>query len=101
MNRIIRIGKNIYPDLDTMDEVNKVLKERFEIEIGFLFDDGIEFIFPEDRYDTYPCPGNLSWYDPVDKTRVLTYTEDFGVLRFTDRQDKELLTIPILEDNLW
>ena len=47
MNRTIRIGKNIYPDLDTMDEVNKVLKERFEIEIGFLFDDGVEFIFDE------------------------------------------------------
>lgn len=85
----------IYPGYDDL-EWKKELK-KFDIDLKFLLDDGIEFTYPE-TLEPWECPGNLSFFDAKTKSRVLTYVENFGKIQFFGPTSEE---DPILEITIY
>lgn len=91
--RKVRVGKNIYPDFDDLGW-KEVLK-KYGIEVNFLLDDGVVLSYPE-NLEPFECPGDVSFYEARDKTRVLTWCENFGSIQiFGPGEDDENLIAEI------
>lgn len=92
----IKVGKNIYPDVDLKD-VSKFLGP-YGIKMNFLFDDGVEFIMNDD-ITTKNFPGDLSFYKNGETNPFLIFAISFGNLIFFDGllTEKELFLIPIYD----
>lgn len=93
-NRRVRVGRNIYPDFDDLKW--KEVLEKFGIKVNFLLDDGVVLEYPE-NLEPYPTPGDVSFYDTRDKTRVLTWCENFGEIEITGPKEEVIATIKILD----
>lgn len=93
--RQVRVGRNIYPDFDDLRW--KEVLGRFGITANFLLDDGVVLEYPE-NLEPSQCPGDVSFYDTMTKTRVLTWCENFGEIEITGPEEDEIIaTIKILD----
>lgn len=90
------VERKIYPDIteEIMNDIKTTLK-KYDIRLEFLLDDGICFYLP-DNIEITKCPG-LVYFKKNNKV-ILTYTENFKHLDFSDQNDKIILSIPIMED---
>lgn len=96
--KVVRTGKNIYPDLT--EEVHKNIKDiekRFNIEISFLLDDGINIVYSGNIYEPDNSLSSFRLISGSTKETVIKIVENFGSLDFYDIYDKLILSIPILE----
>lgn len=95
------ITKPIYPNLTDkkFNEIENVLG-KFNIELGFLVDEGLEFKYNPEQYEAKNYPGDLTFYDVKTKSPVITYIEDLDDMVFKDNKDNIILTIPIYNE-LW
>lgn len=96
----LKIERKIYPDFEHIkpNEINKCL-ERFKVQINFLFDDGIEFIY-DSGLDIKHFPGDISFVDKQLGVITLSYIEGFSSIEFFvggqwDDDSEPYLTIPI------
>ena len=88
----IKLGKNIYPNVEDFSEIREKLVKRFGINLYFLFEDGIEFQYP-DYYKTSKFPGDVSFYK--DDRLVLYCEESFTTINFYLPNDILYFDIPI------
>lgn len=87
---IKNIGENIYPDLnENSEKALKKLKEEYDLDIHFLFSDGIGITFDDKRYEIDTNTSrDLSFIDPKTKSEILSYTEFPYSLVFRDYSGK-------------
>lgn len=89
----IRIGKNIFPDLteEILSKIESKLVKKYKINIYFLFEDGIEFHYP-DSYEIKSFPGDISFWEIEP---VVSYVENLNSLDFFYAYDDDpFLSIP-------
>ena len=90
--KTVKLGKNIYPRLENFDEIKEKLVDRFGIELYFLFEDGIEFHYP-DHLRVLRFPGDISFYDG--NRLILYFEESFLTLNFFLPDDSLYFSIKI------
>ena len=90
--KTVKLGKNIYPKLENLDEVKEKLVDRFGIKLYFLFEDGIEFYYP-DHLRVLRFPGDISFYDG--NRLILYFEESFSTLNFFLPDDSLYFSIEI------
>jgi hypothetical protein len=94
------IGKSIYPDVDGTDGINKFL-EKFNIQVRFLFDNGINFYYPEDTIEPYKISEGAVYFKDINtRSNLLYYYEDFEELVFKNMITEEIFRIPIFDLDL-
>ena len=93
-----RCGKNIWPDADGPNEVNKFLK-KYGVKLSFLLDDGVEFEIISESVEVNLVSNDSCYFiDSTTKSILIHYYESFGELVFESNTEK--FTIPILEEIL-
>ena len=90
--KTVKLGKNIYPKLENLDEVKEKLVDRFGIKLYFLFEDGIEFHYP-DHLRVLRFPGDISFYDG--NRLILYFEESFSTINFFLPDDSLYFSIEI------
>lgn len=90
--KTVKLGKNIYPKVESLDEVKEKLADRFGIKLYFLFEDGIEFHYP-DHLRVLRFPGDISFYDG--NRLILYFEESFSTLNFFLSDDSLYFSIEI------
>lgn len=90
--KTVKLGKNIYPKVESLDEVKEKLVDRFGIKLYFLFEDGIEFHYP-DHLRVLRFPGDISFYDG--NRLILYFEESFSTLNFFLSDDSLYFSIEI------
>ena len=87
---IKNIGENIYPDLnENSEKALKKLKEEYDLDIHFLFSDGLGITFDDKKYEIGSDTSyDLLFLDPKTKKGVLRYTEFPYSLVFKDQHGK-------------
>lgn len=87
---IKNIGENIYPDLnENSEKALKKLKEEYDLDIHFLFSDGLGITFDDKKYEIGSDTSyDLLFLDPKTKKGVLSYTEFPYSLVFKDQHGK-------------
>lgn len=90
--KTVKLGKNIYPKLENLDEVKEKLVDRFGIKLYFLFEDGIEFHYP-DHLRVLHFPGDISFYDG--NRLILYFEESFSTINFFLSDDSLYFSIEI------
>lgn len=98
MKEEIKIGKEIWPDVDSAEEINQFLR-RFGVELEFLLSDGIKFEYPAEKLEpVVVSSSSLYFRDVQTREPILHFYENFGKLVFEGMG--EIKTIPILEEVL-
>lgn len=90
--KTVKVGKNIYPKSENLDEIKEKLVDRFGIKLYFLFEDGIEFHYP-DHLRVLRFPGDISFYDG--NRLILYFEESFSTLNFFLPDDSIYFSIEI------
>lgn len=90
--KTVKLGKNIYPKSENLDEIKEKLVDRFGIKLYFLFEDGIEFHYP-DHLRVLRFPGDISFYDG--NRLILYFEESFSTLNFFLPDDSIYFSIEI------
>ena len=98
MKEEIKIGKEIWPDVDSAEEINQFLK-KFGVELEFLLSDGIKFEYPAEKLEPFVVSSSSLYFkDVMTRDPVLHFYEDFGELVFEGMGERKV--IPILEEVL-
>lgn len=97
-NKVL-LTREVYPDLDNTDY--KGILSQYGISIKFLFADGIMITYADNLEAYKTSEDSVSFYDTRTKEMVIQYVEDFGFIRFSGPGYKEILSIPIVENDVF
>ncbi len=103
MINTITKGINIYPDLENNDVLDKLekLKENYDLEVEFVFEDGLLFTYDTEKYDIKYFPGDIAFVSKNDNSNIVAVeflldAVDIDVLVNFD-QLKTKISIPLLD----